>query len=325
MNNPVLSILNQQPKAPVALPQMPGGVPVGPAAVNLTNAPEPQMAPAPAIGFADLPTGGAPTTSLDLPASLQGLLGQQTPQQTVNQQAIQPIPTGTVASNPQFPTLDFRMQPTFAQGGMVGDNGMPVLPAGVRSGPKQRMTAQQMELQLAEFMRKNPQPVAQIQQAIMAGVQAGEITMEELNMAGQLAMTALQNPDMYPYIRNFVIQQGMMEEGDLPPQYDEGLIFVLLLAVRAVQQAGGGAPMGGNPAMGGNALQGQQPVMNMAQGGYVTTGDHAATGGAVVGPGTETSDSIPIRVSKGEYVIPAHIVKMKGKEFFDSLLEKYKE
>jgi len=321
MNNPVLSILNQQPKAPVALPQMPGGVPVGPAAVNLTNAPEPQMAPAPAIGFADLPTGGAPTTSLDLPASLQGLLGQQTPQQTVNQAAIQPIPTGTVASNPQFPTLDFRMQPTFAQGGMVGQNGMPVLPAGVKpTGGVPRMNPQQMEQQLADFQRKNPQAVAQIQQALMAGLQAGEITIEDLNMVEQLAMTALQNPDMYPYIRNFAIQQGMASEQDLSPEYDQGLIFVLLLAARAAKS------MGGRPGMGGgNALQGQQPVMNMAQGGFVTMNDHAASGGAVVGPGTETSDSIPIRVSKGEYVIPAHIVKMKGKEFFDSMLEKYKD
>lgn len=322
MNNPVLSILNQGPKAPVSVPQMTGGVPVGPASVNLTAAPEPQMAPAPAVGFADLPTGGAPTTSLDLPASLQGLLGQQTPQATVNQQAIQPIATGTVASNPQFPVLDFRMQPTFAQGGMVGQNGMPVMPAGMRNtGGTPRMTPQQMEQQLAAFQKQNPQAIAQIQQALMAGLQSGEITMDELNMMEQLAMTALQNPDMYPYVRNFAIQQGMTTEQDLPPDYDQGLIFVLLLAARAAKGMGGQAPgMGG-----GNALQGQQPVMNMATGGFVTMNTHAAMGGKVEGPGTETSDSIPIRVSRGEYVIPAHIVKMKGKEFFDSMLEKYKD
>lgn len=321
MNNPVLSILNQQAKAPVALPQNPNAMPQGPSSVNLTNVPEPQMAPAAPMGFADLPTGGAPTTSLDLPASLQGLLGQQTPQQTVNQAAIQPIPMGTVASNPQAPVLDFRLQPTFAQGGMVGQDGSPVLPAGVRAqGAPARMTPQQMEQQLNEFLRKNPQQVQQIQNAMMAGLQSGEITIEDVNMMEQLATTALQNPDMYSYIRNFAIQQGYATEQDLSPEYDQGLIFVLLLAARAVKQMGGQAGMGG-----GNALQGQQPVMNMATGGMVQMGDHAAMGGKVEGPGTETSDSIPIRVSRGEYVIPAHIVKMKGKEFFDSMLEKYKD
>jgi hypothetical protein len=52
-------------------------------------------------------------------------------------------------------------------------------------------------------------------------------------------------------------------------------------------------------------------------------GDNASGGGKVVGPGTGTSDSIPIRVSAGEYVIPAKIVQAKGKDFFDSLLKKY--
>lgn len=35
-------------------------------------------------------------------------------------------------------------------------------------------------------------------------------------------------------------------------------------------------------------------------------------GGLVRGPGTATSDSIPIRVSKGEYVLPAEVVHMTG-------------
>lgn len=47
-----------------------------------------------------------------------------------------------------------------------------------------------------------------------------------------------------------------------------------------------------------------------------------AGGGAVHGPGTGTSDSIPARLSAGEYVIPARIVRTKGTEFFDRLIEK---
>jgi len=320
-NNPVLQILNMAPKAPSSVPQAGQPTVQGALATNLTGVPAPQMTPtptAPGMG-AELP---APTTSLDLPASLQGLLGSGTPNVTVNEQNIAaPIQTGTVASNPSAPVLDFRLQPTYAEGGMVGAGGMPMRPSGVGK-PQERLSPQAIEMQLQEFMRKQPQEVARIQQAIMAGFQAGEITPEELNMAGQLAMTALQNPEMYTYIRQFAIQQGMATEEDLSPEYDQGLIFVLLLAIRAVQgstqQGAGGAPMGGAP-------MGDQPMMSMASGGYVHMGDHAAKGGKVSGPGTGTSDSIPIRVSAGEYVIPAKVVQAKGKDFFDALLKKYQD
>ncbi len=318
--NPVLSILNMQAKAPASLPQAAQPTPQGPMATNLTAVPAPQMTPMPPVAPADLPT---PTTSLDLPQSLQGLLGSGSPQLTVNEQAIaqqsqQLNQTGTVASNPNAPAFDFRLQPTYAEGGMVGDNGMPVRPTGMAGQGQSRMSPQMLEMQLQDFMRKNPQQVQQISNAIMAGLQTGEITAEELNMAGQLAMTALQNPEMYKYVRQFAIQQGMASEQDLSPEYDQGLIFVILLAVRTAQQS-----MGAMGGMGTQTGMPAQPMMSMASGGYVTTGDHAAAGGKVVGPGTGTSDSIPIRVSAGEYVIPAHIVKAKGKDFFDALLKKY--
>lgn len=45
--------------------------------------------------------------------------------------------------------------------------------------------------------------------------------------------------------------------------------------------------------------------------------------GLVRGPGSTISDSIPARLSKDEYVIPADVVKHKGVEFFDRLIEKY--
>lgn len=320
--NPVLSILNMQPKAPASLPQAAQPTPQGPASVNLSNVPAPVMTPSAAMP-ADLP---ASTTSLDLPASLQGLLGSGSPQIAVNEPAVmqqtqQLAQTGTVASNPNAPALDFRLQPTYAEGGMVGQNGMPVRPAGMQSGQQQAMSPQMLEMQLQEFMRKNPQQVQQIANGIMAGFQTGEITPEELNMAGQLAMTALQNPEMYQYVRQFAIQQGMASEEDLSPTYDQGLVFVLLLAVRVAQQQTGSA--GGMGGMGTQTGMPEQPVMSMANGGYVSMGDHAAAGGKVVGPGTGTSDSIPIRVSAGEYVIPAKIVQAKGKDFFDSLLKKY--
>lgn len=54
-----------------------------------------------------------------------------------------------------------------------------------------------------------------------------------------------------------------------------------------------------------------------------TVGIRAATlragGGYITGPGTGTSDSIPARLSNGEYVIRASMVQRFGKEFFDAI------
>lgn len=49
------------------------------------------------------------------------------------------------------------------------------------------------------------------------------------------------------------------------------------------------------------------------------------SGGLITGlsDGTGIDDSIPAKVSAGEYVIPADVVHIKGREFFDKLLEKY--
>lgn len=60
-----------------------------------------------------------------------------------------------------------------------------------------------------------------------------------------------------------------------------------------------------------------------------------ADGGKVAGPGTGTSDSIPVPVrgvnggygraylSDGEFVVPADVVKAKGTEFFNKMIETY--
>jgi hypothetical protein len=44
--------------------------------------------------------------------------------------------------------------------------------------------------------------------------------------------------------------------------------------------------------------------------------------GMVKGPGTETSDSIPAKLSKGEFVVPANVVDAYGVDFFNNLVKK---
>lgn len=67
--------------------------------------------------------------------------------------------------------------------------------------------------------------------------------------------------------------------------------------------------------------------MAIADGGNIKTqaipfmaDGHVDTG---MGDGSGIDDTVPARISDGEYVIPADVVRAKGTEFFDKLLERY--
>jgi len=74
-----------------------------------------------------------------------------------------------------------------------------------------------------------------------------------------------------------------------------------------------------------NAQAQQSAAILNAAGAYYgrADGGDIRSGGAVRGPGTGISDSIPVMLSNGEYVVPKDVVERKGVEFFDKLLEKY--
>jgi len=57
-------------------------------------------------------------------------------------------------------------------------------------------------------------------------------------------------------------------------------------------------------------------AIGLKDGGYI---QNYAKGGTVKGPGTGTSDSIPARLSKGEYVVPADTVKAVGVDKLDQM------
>ena len=275
------------------------------------------------------------TTSMDLPPVLSQLLGPTT--SPVTEPMATPDmfnPGGGLSGAMGQPQPSF--MPNYAMGGMVGAGGMPVggapmqggMPgaAGLQmGGAQQPMSPQQVELEIQEFINNNPEQVAKIQQVVQAGIQEDPTFLPQMQMAEQMAMTALQNPEMYPYMRQLAIQQGIADEQSVPAEYDQGLIITILLTARIAASVGGaGQPMQAPMDMPMDQMQ------NFADGGMVDDkivrpGDMAAMGGKVQGPGTGTSDSVPIRVSTGEYVIPANVVRMKGKEFFDSMLEKYKD
>ena len=218
----------------------------------------------------------------------------------------------TMATDPSFdspqPGVEQRdlagqpmLRPSFAAGGAIpGPQQAGLAP----QGAQQQVPPQMLEQELQRMMKEHPQEIAKITQVIQAGLQSGELTPQELNMAVQLATAAAQNPQLWPQLRQFAIQQGLAGEQDLPQEYDQGLVFVLLLAAKASQGAPQGAPQGGIPQS-----QGQPPQATMATGGPM--------------PESRNADgSIAINAHKGEYMIPEHVVRAKGTDFFDKMIGK---
>jgi len=255
--------------------------------------------------------GAVPSsTSLDLPPAIQSLIDM--PAAGVASGAIRQIQTGTVAQDPNYAALDFRMQPTYQEGGMVGPGGMPMRPAGIQPQQGAEANPQMLEMQVNEIMSQNPEVVARIRAGIEAGIQSGELDANELNTIIQLAKTVMQNPEMYPQIRQMAISRGIATEADLPAQFDQGLVMAIIAAGKSmeadVQIEGGQAPMP------------QPPVQEMEFGGMVNGPSHDQGGVRV-----KMQGGGEIEVEGGEYVIPKDVVKKKGTDFFDKMLQAEKD
>ncbi len=217
--------------------------------------------------------------------------------------------------------LDMPMQ-SYAEGGMVGPGGMPQRPMG--ASPMAMNVAQQggapvvglapqggqgrplnfaaIDQQAQQFMQQNPQQVEQIKAQVQQAMAAGEVDAQSLNMFVQVATTALQNPEMWPQLRQVLIQQGMLDAEDIGEEYDQGFLIILYII---------GKTMGGGQATTPAPMSaGQAPQMSMKKGGPLPAKSKNPDG------------SIPINAHEGEYVIPADVVRKVGTDHLDKLIAK---
>lgn len=244
----------------------------------------------------------------------------------------QPLGGGTPVLNPATYNQPIGM----ADGGMVPMQGQMQAPQPMQpqpqmgpqlgvpgaSAPGQVMTYEQITAEVNRVLGSNPQIVQQIQQSIQQILSSGELTVEDLNMAVQMATAAAQNPALYPRLRQMAIERGFASEQELPQSYDSGVILMLMLIGEVMKRGGATAqpqqpqqPTGPVPARpGGPMPQAQAP--GMADGGYMPM--HASP----TGDNTGRADDIPVMMSGGEYIIPKHVVERKGTEFFDKLVGK---
>ena len=196
---------------------------------------------------------------------------------------------------------------SFDTGGTVGPGGMPAPPpvnAPQQSIPQQApqqdqaMDPAMAEQQLREFMSQNPEAVQHIRAMITELMQSGEITPDELNMAVQLARTALQSPASYPHLRQFAISQGVGTEQDIPEQFDPGLVMAILIAGQAIQEQSAGGGQGG----------GVMPKQ----------------AGLVQGNSKSKDGKVIAQMKEGEYVVDPDTLRYHGEKTFHKLAEQAK-
>jgi hypothetical protein len=161
---------------------------------------------------------------------------------------------------------------------------------------QQQVPYEQVQAEVQSMMQNNPQMAEQLKQEMMALMQSGELTADELNKMVQLAKAALQQPALYPQIRAFAIQQGLGTEEEIPQQFDQGLLVAVVIAGQAMQ---GAEPQAG--------AQGGAPMPSMKE------------GGALPSKSGNKDGSIPINAHEGEYVVPAEVVRHYGTKFFEDL------
>jgi len=269
---------------------------------------KPQTDPMMQAQAPDLVSPAVPdSVSLDLPPAIETLITMPAP--PVAQGALGEIPTGvSQGGNPNYPALDFRMQPMVMQeGGMV-----PTPPAGLQQQmPQGPANPAMVDGQINQTLSQNPEVVARIRAAIEAGIQSGELDANQLNMIIQLARTVQQNPSMYPQIRQMAIQRGLVPAEDMPEQYDEGLITAIIMAAKAMEA---------DVQIEGAEMMQPQPPQMMNEGGVLIGPSHAQGGIPVKVAGVNNAE-----MEGGEYVIPKNVVKAKGTEFFDKMLKQYEE
>lgn len=241
----------------------------------------------------------------NVPPALTGLLNMSTIM----------TPTDTLRSS----SVTGGSLPSYQAGGMIGPGGEPVRPnipgmpglAGPTTGAG-GLGPQQMEMEARRFVQQNPQQVAEIREAVEEALADGDITMDQVQILTNMAKVALQNPEMYEPLKRNIVARGILEDDELPPTFDQGTLFILLLIGQIVQAPA--AQPGMSPTAGGEQMMApEQPMPAMKNGGPLP---HKSNNG---------DGSIPIRAHEGEYVIPAKVVRAKGTEFFDKLLQGYAE
>ena len=103
---------------------------------------------------------------------------------------------------------------SYARGGLVG------LKTGL---PTQHIPTMPQQHQVA------------IEQRVAQVIAAGRITPLNLQMTAQLCKVSLQSPKIWPQLRQFAIQQGLVGQNDIPQQYLQQYVLAVIAEAKAAE------------------------------------------------------------------------------------------
>lgn len=290
---------------------------------------------------APTPAAVAPTTAPDSIDSGNNMTGEEVSRRNAERSRVPTYEAGGYVGDGGMPIrpstgsldlppalarmLNMPMQ-SYAEGGMVGPGGIPQRPM---TSPMAMNLAQQggapvvgmappggqgrplnfaaIDQQAQQFLQQNPQQVAQIKAEVQKSIAEGEIDEQGLNMFVQVATAALQNPEMWPQLRQVLIRQGILDAEDVGEEYDQGFLIILYIIGKTMT---GGAATTPAPQQAAPMSAGQAPEMSMSKGGPLPAKSKNPDG------------SIPINAHEGEYVIPADVVRKIGTDHFDKMIAK---
>lgn len=168
------------------------------------------------------------------------------------------------------PARSDELMSSAAQMPMSGAAGMAQMPMPQRGGEgASGMTQEAVERKIKQFIQQRPDVMQQVSAEVQNGVMTGELSYQELQEVGDLALTVLALPSLYPQVRAYALQSGAFDEEDLPPVYDEGVVIALIIASRLGMAAIGGMDMGqpaSEPSMAAGLVA--MPNVGLSMGGY---------------------------------------------------------
>jgi hypothetical protein len=93
-----------------------------------------------------------------------------------------------------------------------------------------------MNQEILRAIQSNPEAMQSMTMAVQELMQDPDITPDNIDEVIRMFEFVLQNPDTYAEFRMSAIQSGAMDEEDLPPEFDAGLLTIGLMALKVVKQ-----------------------------------------------------------------------------------------
>ena len=92
-----------------------------------------------------------------------------------------------------------------------------------------------MNQEILNLIQSNPQAMQAVGEAIQEIMNDEDVSPEAVDQLTQIVESTLQNPGLYPQTRMAMIESNLIDPDDLPEQFDEMLLTVLLIALKVVQ------------------------------------------------------------------------------------------